>query len=887
MDPQPTSTTRVCLLFGGPSDERNISAGSLKPWVTYLASDPGIELDVVFFDRAKTAWRLPERFHYTNTCEDFESQLSPSDRLGDEGFAALARQVDLAVPLVHGAFGEDGELQARLEELGTAYLFSTPEGLAASLDKQRCYATLAAAELPVPAHSCVSKTRWQQERDGVLAELRALVSREPGSREPGPREPGPREPHAARAGRPLVAIKPRSAGSSLGVGLAHDDDEIAAALEQAFEHDETALVEEFLEGTEFSVVVLEDDLGRALALAPTEIEKHSRLYDTRSKYLQGEGARLHTPYRDAALIEPIRRAAESAYRALGLRDMARIDGFVLGDAAGQALRVLVTDVNGISGISFSSFVFLQTAQVGWSHRELIARLVERGLARAGHPRRPRRPGRSEGERSSRTRDAAASAALAAELAGPAGRVSVLLGGATSERQVSRQSGIFVGLSLMARGFDVRFVLMDSSSRFTEIGLFYALHHDVEEIVELVANPARRRAIEDVARVVGAELGRAPSETLAHLGVGPTSDLARAVAASDFCFLALHGGVGEDGTLQTALELLGKPYNGCGPQASRLCSDKWACNRALAQAELDGVATPAQRRLPRTELAQWARETDGSRLKARFAELLAELQATESGAVICKPRADGCSTGVKLVRSGRELADYARAIATLASEYSSPEDQASGKRTIKLPVPPPEEWLLERALIERQPPELPDEDWNAKALEPWYAAKRFVELTGAVLELRRQPGPAGRLELVAAMPSVTVAAAPELSLEEKFQQGVGTNVELDALATARESESVRARIEAMARALGVTGYARLDVFWDKLEDRVYLIEVNTLCGLTEATVFYTQMLGCAGLAPADALAAIVAAGEARLKPLARPRRPTSDAGGRTGVGAHGT
>ena len=98
-----------------------------------------------------------------------------------------------------------------------------------------------------------------------------------------------------------------------------------------------------------------------------------------------------------------------------------------------------------------------------------------------------------------------------------------------------------------------------------------------------------------------------------------------------------------------------------------------------------------------------------------------------------------------------------------------------------------------------------------------------------------------------MPSVTVAA-DELTLQQKFQQGVGTNLSLDLFVPAGAAESVRARLERIARAFGIEGYARLDAFWDKDDDVVYLLEINSLCGLTEATVFYSQWLADEDSAP---------------------------------------
>ena len=103
-----------------------------------------------------------------------------------------------------------------------------------------------------------------------------------------------------------------------------------------------------------------------------------------------------------------------------------------------------------------------------------------------------------------------------------------------------------------------------------------------------------------------------------------------------------------------------------------------------------------------------------------------------------------------------------------------------------------------------------------------------------------------------------------SLEEKFQQGVGTNLELDAFLDEAAVARLRARVAALARALGVEGYARLDLFLDRARERLVLLEPNTLCGLTEATVFYSQAASSFGLAPPAALARVVEAGLARAR-----------------------
>ncbi len=779
---------QIAILFGGPSDERDISAGSIKPWVTYLRGRPGVALTVVFIDRQRRGFVLDPRFDFTNTCSDFEVELQDEDALDDDALDALLAGYDLVVPIVHGEFGEDGEIQARLDELGVPYVFSSPAALAASIDKAATYAALAAVDMPTPRHAVF-------ERDAAAADVLAWARSECA-------------PVTIGNARWLCAIKPLRAGSSNGVSLVRDDvDEITTALASARKHDARALVEQVLVGTEFSALVLDGDDDAAHALAPTEVCKTGVTYDRRAKYLHGEDSVLHTPLRAATHIERVRQAAARAYRALGMSQIARIDGF-LGDDG----TIFVTDANGISGMGFSSFVFLQTSMVGLSHRELVLRLVERALGRS-------LPAPADDAHRS--------------------RVHLLFGGATSERTVSRQSGIFAGLCLIAAGYDVHFHLMDTAHRFTEIGLFYALHHEVAEIEALIDDPARRADIAALAHEIAAELHLDADAVNLKLHVGPTTDLAGAVRDADSVFLALHGGPGEDGTIQSALDILGKPYNGCGPAASRLCADKGDLNDAIDAANLDGVRTPRRRALSRMEMVTLLARDAG----VAFDDLRAAVGGAE--ALIVKPRADGCSTGVKLVRSGAELATFLRAIVELRAAVPQGAFYKNS-REIKLPRPMPDAWLVEEALLDT--PLAENEKIGSKE---WFAARRYVELTCAVIE---RDG-----KIVCATPSITIAADSELSLEEKFQQGVGANLLLNNYIDAQRLDAVRRRVESIANAADVAGFARIDAFLDTSDDSLVLIEINTLPGMTEATVFYTQALDAFGWSPPAVLGHLLVRG----------------------------
>lgn len=859
MDTTADAPLRCCLVFGGASGERDISAGSIKPWITTLAGRPDVSLTVVFLDPQGRGVILPERFYYTNTCADFEIALGDDDRLSDGVFDEVLSGAELVVPIIHGRPGEDGAFAERLEKLGVAYLFSGPEALAASFDKGATYERLAHIGLPVPAHVVISSAEWRADESGVCKRTLRALGLNPDRKATGTpmlNASGHEATEKLEANTPdhgsaeTLVVKPRGSGSSLGVSLIEPDqgalhDAIAAALE----HDDHALVEEFLDGTEFSLLVLDDESGHPQALAPTEIEKQAVVYDTRAKYLQGEGARLHTPMRVASMREAVREASCAAYTALGMSHMARVDGFVVGG------EVYVTDVNGISGMGFSSFVFLQTAMVGASHADIVAYLIALAC------------GRRLSERPAATAHSRAGSGTPSAQQTPGGdkpRLHLLFGGATSERQVSRQSGIFAGLCLSSQGFDVRFVFMDRAQRFTEVGLFQALHHDVEEIEQLIADQAGHETLAAEAQRVAPGLPRLCGDPTRHLAVGPTQELAQAVAAADVVFSTLHGGVGEDGSIQAALEQCGVPYNGSGPEASRLCADKWELLERVSTLGIPGLSAPRHMLWNRSDLARLvAGSEDEQQWDTAFAAFCRSLDAT---ALVIKPRADGCSTGVKLLRSGRDLALLVTAVVALADRIE-PGSFGPGSREIKLPVPPPHWWIVERALVGDMPDALPnsgeptDEDRgdlsddSGERLKRWFESTRFVELTCGVIE---ESGG----QLVATTPTLSMAADSELSLEEKFQQGTGTNLLLSEFVDKGVVQSLRQRIANLARSLGLAGFARIDGFYDRQNDELLIIEVNTLCAMTEATVFYTQVLDTFGWSPPEALAHIARVGMAR-------------------------
>lgn len=208
------------------------------------------------------------------------------------------------------------------------------------------------------------------------------------------------------------------------------------------------------------------------------------------------------------------------------------------------------------------------------------------------------------------------------------RIAVLMGGESQERDVSRVTGTAVAKALAARGHEV--TLLD-----TERGrLALPQASDAPRIGE---------APPDVA------MGGAALEST---GVRAVERLAGSLADVDVVFLALHGGWGEDGTIQGFFEMTGIPYTGSGVLGSALAMDKDRAKRVVEDA---GVPTPTWAVL---EVRPGAFPTDHDLARARAAAGGAEL--------VVKPNAEGSTVGLTLVEAGGDL----RAAVQLAAEFGT-------------------------------------------------------------------------------------------------------------------------------------------------------------------------------------------------------------------------
>lgn len=309
---------RVCVLSGGPSLEAPASRVSAAGVHAALAE---AAYEVTWLD-------LPARD-------------------GEEGLASLLRSSAPGVvfPVIPGALGEDGRVQALCESLSIPWVGCDAAATLACYDKALFKRLMRAAGLPVARHLAVERREWERSPDSIAAR----VERE--------------------LGYPCI-VKPSKSGSSLGLSRVEDGGGLGAAIAGALEFDREVLVEDLFVGADVEIGVFEN--GSLLVGDPVELEFEGPLYDFEAKYVRSD--RRHLPARcESHLIERLRRAASSAFRAARCSGMARVD--LLVDLARETF--VVNEINTIPYMPASStFTGSICHRSGKSYGELIAAIVQ-------------------------------------------------------------------------------------------------------------------------------------------------------------------------------------------------------------------------------------------------------------------------------------------------------------------------------------------------------------------------------------------------------------------------------------------------------------------------------------------------------------------------------
>ncbi len=577
---------------------------------------------------------------------------------------------------------------------------------------------------------------------------------------------------------------------------------------EALDGESTVMIEGFIEGKEFSCIVLEDTdtlsfgegRGGAIALPPTEIRKGKELFDYRSKYLPGLSRKITPIEVSDEQINAIRKECERLFSELCFDVYARIDGFLSKDG-----KVFLNDPNTTSGMMPSSFFFHQAAEIGLTPSQFLTYIIRTSLSK----RIKNSKGASVYEPLLRKLDTF----LHNEKNAVNNKipVAVVLGGYSSERHISVESGrnIFEKLASSEKYAPIPvFLTGDNANHLMyQIPINALLKDNADDIKDKInhwkIHPVVKQIIEECSTITG-KYG-SPNNLIAPKQLSYT-DLSKLVKQ---VFIALHGRPGEDGAVQEQLEKVGLTYNGSGKESSSITIDKFRTNEILMK---HGFLAAKHCLITNDD---WKNNKD---------KVKQTLQNDYVYPLIAKPVDDGCSSAVKMIKNFEEF----EAFATLIFRNSEAFD---AKAAEILHIKDKEEFPQKQVLL-------------VEELISKNGAKHFLEITGGMLTKLNANG---EVEYEVFEASEALASGEILSLEEKFLAGQGQNItparySRDEKERQLISNKVKETLGAAAKVLNIVGYCRIDAFvriFDVNHVEVIFIEVNSLPGMTPATCIYHQ------------------------------------------------
>ena len=569
---------------------------------------------------------------------------------------------------------------------------------------------------------------------------------------------------------------------------------------QSRDSEEAVLFESFIEGQEFSCIVIQDEEGEPVALPPTEIIKFDEVFDYRSKYLPGMSRKLTPVNTSLENIRNIQHECCEMFRKLKFNVYARIDGFLSPNG-----EVYLNDPNTTSGMMPSSFFFHQAAEIGLDPSQFLTFIIRTSLAERV------KTGKNGHELKAKLRQLDEEIAHLQKVKKESLKVAVLMGGYSSERHISIESGrnIYEKIAASEKYEAIPIFLTGSTGQhelyLTPINIM--LKDNADDIKDKIHKALQQKKH----AILQENVERAEEITRKYVGKALLEpqliDYDQLKNLCDAVFIALHGRPGEDGEVQKELEKRHIPFNGSSSESAAITMDKFKANEILKAHDI----LVAEHRLVLQD--EWDKDKEA---------LVNSLEDQFSYPFIAKPSDDGCSSAVKKIKSREHLIAYIELM--FRQNVDIPQAQAKTLKLQKNEEFPFKGYFLVEELIQQKD------------------AAHFLEITGGLLTHQKN----NETVYEVFEPSEALASGDVLSLEEKFLAGEGQNItparfSKNQQENARISKAVRETLEKTAKILDVQGYARIDAFVRIYPDKVepIIIEVNSLPGMTPATCIFHQ------------------------------------------------
>ena len=303
---------RIALLCGGKSSEREVSLKSAAYVKTALSKE---KYELVIYDPA---------FDLSKLIND-------------------AHNIDVALVMLHGRYGEDGTIQGLLDLLGIPY---------------QCSGVLASA---LAMNKIMAKRLFRLAGLKVVEDIVLEQDKEYSS-----------EQIIAKLGLPLV-VKPADGGSSIALSLVKTKNELQPAIERAFKHSSQVLIERYINGKEITGGVLGNKNPIALPIVEILPQGNHNFFDYQAKYTPGATREICPAPLPPHLTEKAQQCALLAHKALGCKGYSRTDMILKGE------NIYILETNTIPGMTETSIFPLAAKAMGMSFSTLVEELINLAL----------------------------------------------------------------------------------------------------------------------------------------------------------------------------------------------------------------------------------------------------------------------------------------------------------------------------------------------------------------------------------------------------------------------------------------------------------------------------------------------------------------------------
>lgn len=333
---------KILLIYGGISAEHDVSIASAKNVNDFINKNK-YQITLLYINK-NGQWCI------VNEIQDSTTNTGVPVVIDMESKTINGLKYDKAFPVMHGPYGEDGQIQGMLRVLGIPFVGSDIMASACAMNKITMKKLFQTSLLPVGLYIHFNKDDYQNNTSDYNFEK-----------------------ITSQLGLPIF-IKPASMGSSIGISKVKNELEYTKAIEEAFKYDKQIILEKYIKGRELEVGVLETDNEIKVSVIGEVVTDYTRhdFYNYEAKYKEGNtGVSMIVPAKiQEKVSEDIKSMALLAFRSLSCRDLARVDFFYADDG-----KVYINEINTMPGFTNTSMYTRLWSSQGISTDILIDKLI--------------------------------------------------------------------------------------------------------------------------------------------------------------------------------------------------------------------------------------------------------------------------------------------------------------------------------------------------------------------------------------------------------------------------------------------------------------------------------------------------------------------------------